>query len=69
MLVAVCWLAVGYWSVSPLLRTLASAGDQADDMELASTGALGALLLLAGLIREIGRRRELRKIYYVAHGD
>jgi hypothetical protein len=69
VLVSVCWLAVGYWSVSPLLRTLAKAGDQADDMELASTGAVGGLLLLAGLIREIGRRRELREVYYVAHGD
>jgi len=68
-LVSVCWLAVVYWSLSPLLRSLASAGERADDMELASTAAVGGLLLLAGLVREIGRRRELRKIYYVAQGD
>ena len=69
LLVAACWLAVTYWSVSPLLRALAGGEESADGMELASTGVAGGLLVLAGLVREIGRRREQRRIYYVSEGE
>lgn len=69
VLVAACWLAIGYWSVSPLLRTLTAAAEQADGLELASTGATGGLLLLAGLVREVGRRRDARRTYYVAEAE